>query len=198
MLELESPPVSVATLSSQSLDVFFHPKSVAIIGASDRAGSPGQALTANLFARAGQGMEVFAVNPVHKQIAGHAAYATITDVPATIDLAIIVTHARTVPDIVSECIAAGVRAAIIISAGFREAGAEGKALEREIAERIRGTQLRIIGPNCIGVMNPIAGMNATFARKSALPGSVAFISQSGALCTAILDWSLQEVLGFSA
>ncbi|HET6399829.1 MAG TPA: acetate--CoA ligase family protein [Candidatus Kapabacteria bacterium] len=191
------------------LDVFFHPKSVAIIGASDRAGSPGQAITANLFALIAPGFEVFAVNLIHKQIAGRAAYASIADVPASvdpsrprdgrsIDLAIIVTHATTVPDIVSECIAAGVRGAIIISAGFREAGAAGKALEREIAERIRGTQLRVIGPNCIGVMNPITGMNATFARKSALPGSVAFISQSGALCTAILDWSLQEVLGFSA
>ncbi len=180
------------------LDVFFHPKSIAIIGASERPGSPGEALTTNLFAKTTTGIDVFAVNSVHKTIAGHQAYASIADVPKQIDLAIIVTPARTVPDLISECVQANVRGAIIISAGFREAGAAGKALEREIAERIKDTRLRVVGPNCIGVMNPITGLNATFARKAALPGSVAFISQSGALCTAILDWSLSESLGFSA
>ncbi len=205
MLELESPPAPLVTHAVHPLDVFFHPNRVAIIGASDRAGSPGQMLTANLFAHAAACMtdhapdfEVFPVNPVHKMVAGQPAYASIGAVPAAVDLAIIVTHATTVPDIISECVASGVRGAIVISAGFRESGAEGKALEREIADRIRGTQMRVIGPNCIGVMNPITGLNATFARKAALPGSVAFISQSGALCTAILDWSLNEALGFSA
>jgi acetyltransferase len=180
------------------LDVFFHPKSIAIVGASERVGSPGEALTSGLFARAGSGLKVFAVNPTHKVVSGHPAFAKIRDIPEHVDLAIIVTPAVTVPGIISECVEVGIRGAIIIAAGFRETGAAGKALEREIADRIRGTQLRVIGPNCIGVMNPIINLNATFARKAALPGSVAFISQSGALCTAILDWSLTEALGFSA
>ena len=179
------------------LQVFFHPKSIAIIGASERTGAPGECITSNLFARVGAGFEVYPVNPIRKTIFDRPTFAHIADIPTPVDLAIIVTPAVTVPDIISECIAAGVRGAIVISAGFRESGAAGKALEHEIIERIRGTQLRVIGPNCIGVMNPVVGLNATFARKAALPGSVAFISQSGALCTAILDWSLSEVLGFS-
>ncbi len=180
------------------LDVFFHPKSIAIIGASERAGSPGEAITTNLFASIASGIDVFPVNPTHKLVAGNPAFARISDIPSPIDLAIIVTPAVTVPALISECVDAKVRGAIIISAGFRETGAAGKALEQEISECIRGTELRIVGPNCIGVMNPIIRLNATFARKAALPGSVAFISQSGALCTAILDWSLSEALGFSA
>ncbi len=189
------PPLKMA---KHSLDVFFHPKRIAIIGATERAGSPGEAITTNLFAHVSPGIEVYAVNPTRKLVAGHPAYSSLAEIPGQIDLAVIVTPAQTVPGIIGECVQAGVRGAIIISAGFRETGAAGKALEREIAERIRGTQLRIIGPNCIGVMNPIDRLNATFARKAALPGSVAFISQSGALCTAILDWSLSEALGFSA
>ncbi len=206
MLKTETLPVATTDFSinaventpaNHPLHVFFHPKTVAIIGASERATSPGEALTSNLFARTSSGPDVYAVNPVRKTIFDRPAYARIGDVPAKVDLAIIVTPAVTVPEIISECVAAGVRGAIVISAGFRESGAEGKALEHEIIERIRGTQLRVIGPNCIGVMNPVVALNATFARKAALPGSVAFISQSGALCTAILDWSLSEVLGFS-
>ncbi len=189
---------SDAHASVHPLNVFFHPKSVAIIGATERAGSPGQALTRNLLARVGREFEVFPINPSHNTIAGHPACHRIGDVPAPVDLAIIVTPAATVPALIGECVDAGVRGAIVISAGFREIGKAGKELEHQIAERIRGTGLRVIGPNCIGVMNPIDGINATFARKSALPGNVAFISQSGALCTAILDWSLNEVLGFSA
>jgi acetyltransferase len=180
------------------LNVFFHPKSIAIIGATERPGSPGEALTSNLFSHVRPGLEIFAVNPTRKTIAGHTAYASLADIPMQVDLAAIVTPAATVPAIISECVERGVRGAIIISAGFRETGAAGKALEKEISDRIRGTQLRVIGPNCIGVMNPIDRLNATFARKAALPGNVAFISQSGALCTAILDWSLNEALGFSA
>lgn len=184
--------------SAHSLDVFFNPKRVAIIGASARVGSPGQAITENIFAHKAPGFEVFAVNPARKTVGEHPAFPRVGEIPGQVDLAVIVTHADTVPGIIGECIDAGVRGAIVISAGFREAGAHGKALEQEISDRIRGTQLRVIGPNCIGVMNPITNLNATFARKMALPGSVAFISQSGALCTAILDWSLSESLGFSA
>ncbi len=179
------------------LEVFFRPQTVAVIGASERESSPGRTIFENL-AQENFGGTLYAVNPTHKQVFGFDAYSSITEVPATVELAIIVTPAKTVPGIISECIAAGVKGAVVISAGFRERGEEGKALEQEIAKRIKGTQLRVIGPNCLGVMNPVTGMNATFARKLALPGSVGFISQSGALCTAILDWSLGEVLGFSS
>ena len=103
----------------------------------------------------------------------------------------------TVPDLIGESVEMGIPAAIVISAGFKEAGEHGKELERQIAETIRG-KMRLIGPNCLGLMNPIRGLNATFARSVARPGNVAFISQSGALCTAVLDWSLRENVGFSA
>ncbi|HEV2691097.1 MAG TPA: acetate--CoA ligase family protein, partial [Bryobacteraceae bacterium] len=114
------------------------------------------------------------------------------------DLAVVVTPATTVPGIIGECIEAGVRGAIVISAGFKEHGEQGKELERQILERLRGSRMRLVGPNCLGVMNPISGLNATFAANIARPGNVAFISQSGALCTAILDWCQQEMVGFSA
>ena len=108
------------------------------------------------------------------------------------------TPAATVPAVIGECVQAGVCAVVVISAGFRERGATGAELEREIQEQLRGSKTRLLGPNCLGVMNPLVGMNATFAQDIARPGSVAFLSQSGALLTAILDWSLQEEVGFSA
>ena len=110
---------------------------------------------------------------------------------------VITTPADTVPDLIEESVELGIPAAIVISAGFKELGEDGKELERQISEIIRG-KMRLIGPNCLGVMNPIRGLNATFAHSVARPGNVAFISQSGALCTAVLDWSLQENVGFSA
>ncbi len=116
--------------------------------------------------------------------------------PEDVDLAVIATPAATVPGIVAECAAAGVKGAVIISAGFKECGPAGAELEKQILER-RG-KMRIIGPNCVGVMLPHIGLNATFAKPLALPGNIGFISQSGALCTAILDWSRSIQLGFSA
>lgn len=142
--------------------------------------------------------KIYPVNPHRSQILGLPAYPSIGEIPEKIDLAVIVTPAATVPGIVGECIAADTKGAVVISAGFREHGAEGQALEREIADRLRRDRLRLIGPNCLGVMNPIIGLNATFAQTIARPGNVAFLSQSGALLTAILDWSLREQVGFSA
>ena len=118
--------------------------------------------------------------------------------PEQVDLAVIVTPAPTVPDVIGECVDAGVRGAIVISAGFKEIGAEGIELERRILEQARRGGMRLIGPNCLGVMSPLSGLNATFAAAMARPGNVGFLSQSGALCTAILDWSLRENVGFSA
>jgi acetyltransferase len=142
--------------------------------------------------------KIYPVHPRLHEVLGRRAYARIGEIPESVDLAVIVTPARTVPGIIGECISAGAKGAVIISAGFREQGEEGKALEREIAEQLGRDRLRVVGPNCLGVMNTTVGLNATFAQAMALPGNVAFLSQSGALLTAILDWSLGERVGFSA
>ncbi len=179
------------------LDVIFNPKTVAVIGATEREGSVGRTIIWNLMTNSFGGT-IFPVNPKRPSILGIKAYASIEAIPEKIDLAVIVTPAQTVPGIVRECVAAGVKGAIIISAGFKEIGPEGMALEHEILEEARRGGMRIIGPNCLGVMNPIGGLNATFASAMARPGTVGFISQSGALCTSILDWSFRENVGFSA
>jgi acetyltransferase len=175
------------------LDMMFAPKSVAVIGASEKSGSVGRALLENLRPFHGH---VFPVNPNHATVLEEKAFPTIKDVPEDVDLAVIATPAATVPGIVGKCAAAGVKGAVVISAGFKECGSAGAELENQILER-RG-KMRIIGPNCVGVMLPHIGLNATFAKPLALPGNIGFISQSGALCTAILDWSRSIQLGFSA
>lgn len=179
------------------LDDIFTPNSVAVIGATEREGSLGRTIVWNLMTNSFGGT-IFPVNPKRSSVLGIKAYPNIKDIPEKVDLAVIVTPAKTVPGIVKECVDAGVKGAIIISAGFKEIGEEGAALEEEIMKEARRGKMRIIGPNCLGVMNPISGLNATFANAMANPGSVGFISQSGALCTAILDWSLRENVGFSA
>jgi acetyltransferase len=179
------------------LDAIFAPKSVAVIGASEKAGSVGRTLLWNLISNPFGGT-IFPVNPKHHSILGIKAYSTIFDAPELVDLAVIATPAATVPGIIKECVQAGVKGAIILSAGFKEAGAEGVALEQQILEQAHIGNMRIIGPNCLGVMSPRSGLNATFASTMARPGNVGFISQSGALCTAILDWSFRENVGFSA
>jgi acetyltransferase len=179
------------------LDAIFAPRTVAVIGATDRANSVGRAVLWSLVSSPFGGT-VFPVSEKRPSVRGIKAYKRIADLPEAIDLAVVVTPADTVPAIISECVEAGVPGAIVISAGFKEHGEKGRELERQILERIRGTGLRLIGPNCLGVMNPISGLNATFASNLARPGNVAFISQSGALCTAILDWAQKEMVGFSA
>ncbi|MBD2452527.1 bifunctional acetate--CoA ligase family protein/GNAT family N-acetyltransferase [Nostoc sp. FACHB-87] len=179
------------------LDAIFAPKTVAVIGASETPGSVGRTLLWNLITNPFGGT-VFPVNPKRHSVLGIKAYPKIADIPETIDLAVIATPAPTVPGIIAECVAAGVKSAIVISAGFKEAGAAGIALEQQILAQARRGNIRIIGPNCLGVMSPLSGLNATFASAMARPGNVGFISQSGALCTAILDWSFQENVGFSA
>ncbi len=141
--------------------------------------------------------KVYPVNPRHSCLLGISTIPKVGAAPEKIDLAIIATPARTVPGIIRECSEAGVPAAIIISAGFKECGGSGVQLEQEVLVEARRGAMRIIGPNCLGVMSPHSHFNATFAAEMALPGSVAFLSQSGALCTAILDWSLRENVGFS-
>jgi acetyltransferase len=175
------------------LSAMFAPKSIALIGASEKPGSVGHSLLENLQPFRGR---VFPINPNHARLLGQKAFPTIRDTPQEVDLAVIATPAATVPGIVAECAAADVKGAVIISAGFKECGPAGAELEEQILKR-RG-KMRIIGPNCVGVMLPHIGLNATFAKPLALPGNIGFISQSGALCTAILDWSRSIQLGFSA
>ncbi len=191
------PSHDLLHLRRRPLDALFTPRNVAVIGASERQGSVGRTILWNLISNPFGGT-VFPVNPQRSSILGIRAYPSIADVPEPVDLAVIVTPAPTVPDVVRECVAAGVPGAIVISAGFKEIGAEGVKLEEEILAEARRGNMRIIGPNCLGVMRPTMGLNATFAGGMARPGNVAFISQSGALLTAILDWSFRENVGFSS
>ena len=179
------------------LDAIFAPRNVAVIGATEKEDSVGRTLLWNLISNPFGGT-VFPVNPKRSNVMGIRAYPTITDVPDQVDLAVIVTPAPTVPAVIEECIQKGAKGAIIISAGFKEVGPEGVKLEQEILAKAQAARMRIIGPNCLGVMSPLTGINATFAKGMARPGSVGFISQSGALCTSVLDWSLQENVGFSS
>ncbi|MDW8209045.1 MAG: bifunctional acetate--CoA ligase family protein/GNAT family N-acetyltransferase [Chloroherpetonaceae bacterium] len=179
------------------LDVFFAPGSVALVGASEQEGSVGRTLLWNLISSPFGGT-VYPVNPHRSHVLGIRTYPSVSALPEPVDLAVIATPAPTVPAIVAECARAGVQGAIVISAGFQEAGVEGVALAEQIRHHVRQSRMRLIGPNCLGVMRPLTGLNATFAGGMALPGNVAFISQSGALLTGILDWSLRELVGFSA
>jgi acetyltransferase len=181
------------------LDALFLPETVAVIGASERAGTVGRTVLENLLHGTFQG-RIFPVNPKRPQLLGVPAYPNLAAIPETADLAVIATPAPTVPGIIAECVDAGVRSVVVISAGFREKGKEGAALEEQIrAELRRSTNgMRLIGPNCLGVMTPRIGFNATFANDIARTGNVAFLSQSGALLTGILDWSKREQVGFSA
>ncbi len=180
-----------------ALDSLFAPNAIAVIGATDRPGTVGRTLLENLRNASFHG-RVYGVNPKRTEVLGLRCFSRIGDIPEKMDLAIIVTPAPTVPGVIGECVDAGVRAAVVISAGFKERGPEGTALELQIQQQLRRGTMRLIGPNCLGVMNPALGMNATFAQEIARPGNVAFLSQSGALLTAILDWSLEEQVGFSA
>ncbi len=194
---LLDPASNIVRAERPALDAIFAPRTVAVIGASETPGSVGRNLTRNLIASPFGG-RVYAVNPHRASVLGLEAYPTIAAVPEPVDLAVVATPAATVPGVIAECARAGVRGAIIISAGFKEIGPAGAALEQQVLEAARGSGLRLVGPNCLGVMNPRTGLNATFATAMARPGPVGFLSQSGALCTAVLDWSLRENVGFSA
>jgi acetyltransferase len=189
--------LDVYRYAHKPLDAIFSPASVAVIGATEKQGSVGRTILWNLITNSFGGT-VFPVNLKRSSVLGIKAYPSVKDVPDRVDLAVVVTPAPTVPGVIAECVEAGVKGAIIISAGFKETGPEGLALEQQTLAEARKGNMRIIGPNCLGVMSPVTGLNATFASAMARPGSVGFISQSGALCTAILDWSFRENVGFSA
>ncbi|HEY0707129.1 MAG TPA: CoA-binding protein, partial [Polyangia bacterium] len=180
-----------------SLAPFFSPRNVAVIGATEKPGSVGRTILWNLMSNPFGGA-VFPINPHRASVLGIKSHPSLEAVPDPIDLAVIVTPAATVPGLVRACAAKGVKGVIVISAGFKEAGPAGVALEQEVLDEVIRSGMRLVGPNCLGIMAPRAGLNATFASAMARPGNVAFLSQSGALCTAILDWSLREHVGFSA
>ena len=188
--------LDVYRYTHEPLDAIFSPNSVAVIGATEREGSVGRTILWNLITNSFGGT-VFPVNLKRPSVLGIKAYPTILDVPDEVDLAVVVTPAPTVPGVIRDCVKKGVQGAIIISAGFKEIGEEGAELERQILAEARKGKMRIVGPNCLGVMSPVTGLNATFAADMARWGKVGFISQSGALCTAILDWSFRENVGFS-
>ena len=191
------PAHDILRTEGQPLDIIFSPKTVAVIGATEKVGSVGRTVLWNLVSTPFGGT-IFPVNPKRHSVLGIKAYPTIARVPEPVDLVVIATPAATVPEVIQECVDAGVKGAIILSAGFKESGAAGAVLEQKILEQARRGKMRIIGPNCLGVMRPRTGLNATFASAMARSGNVGFISQSGALCTSILDWSFRENVGFSA
>ncbi|TRO49851.1 acetyl-CoA synthetase, partial [Candidatus Bathyarchaeota archaeon] len=179
-----------------NLDKIFNPKSIAIVGASDKEGSVGNAIVKN-FTEQGYAGKVYLVNIRKTEINGIKTYQNIQQIPESVDLAVIATPAKTVPAVVEECGQAKVKGAIIVSAGFKETGPEGKALEEKILQTKNKYGIRIIGPNCIGIICPRNKLNATFTNNMPKPGKIAFISQSGALGSAILDWAVHENIGFS-
>ena len=191
------PAHDVLGYEGGSLEAIFRPETVAVIGATERPGSVGRTIMWNLVSSPFGGT-VFPVNSRRPNVLGIKAYPSVSEVPQKVDLAVIVAPAPAVPEIITECVEAGVEGAIIISAGFRETGPEGIELEERVLAEARRGRMRIIGPNCLGVMNPTTGLNATFAGSMARQGSVGLLSQSGALLTAILDRSFRENIGFSS
>jgi acetyltransferase len=178
------------------LNRLFRPRSIAVFGASERPDSVGTRVFANLL-DAGFVGELFPVNPKHKRVQGRRCFTSLDKIGRNIDLAVIATPAKTVAGIIRECGEHGIKAAIILTAGFVEMGRKGEHLQREVTDTARRYDMRIIGPNCLGVMRPDIGLNATFSRSNAKPGNLALVSQSGALCTAILDWAEARGVGFS-
>jgi acetyltransferase len=177
------------------LDRLFAPRSVAVFGASDDATSVGGRLFTNIVDGGFEGA-VHPINPVRREVRGRPCSASLAEVDRPVDLAVIATPAPTVASVLHECGEHGVRAAVVCSAGFEEGGVGG-AMERELLLEARRSGVRVLGPNCLGILRPARKLNATFSRGSARAGSLALVSQSGALCTAILDWADERQVGFS-
>jgi len=178
------------------LHSIFHPTSIAVVGATESIGV-GRTVMMNLL-KSPFGGCVFPINPKRNAVLGVKAYRNIASCPEHVDMAIIAVPAKAVPGVIGECVDAGVNGAIVLSAGFAEMGEPGRALEAQIMAHCARTGMRVIGPNCLGVSCSSTGVNATFASSMIAKGKVAFFSQSGALCTAILDHSRKAGFGFSA
>jgi acetyltransferase len=183
-------------MSAINLDKIFHPQSIAVVGASQRAGSIGSAIMHNLI-REGYPGKVYPINPRHKTIWDLGSFPSLSELESPVDLVIMATPIASAPQIVKECKKAGAGGLIIISAGGKEIGTKGRELESAIKKEAKDSSLRIIGPNCLGIVCSQAKLNASFASHMPLPGNMAFISQSGAICTSVLDLSIKEQIGFS-
>ncbi len=183
-------------MSQYNLDRIFQPRRVAVVGASEGAGGIGNALMKNLIEGGFQG-KLLPVNPKYPAVHGISAVGSVSDLETGVDLAIIATPIRTVPDIVRECVEKKIAGAIVISAGGKEVGEKGREIEARIRATAHAGGLRIVGPNCLGVIRPKVSLNASFASEMPDIGDLAFVSQSGAICTAILDLALKEHIGFS-
>ena len=170
---------------------------MAIIGATERDGAVGGVLIQNMSEAAYQGA-LYAVNPKYRKVREVPCYGSVADLPQAVELAVVATPAPTVPGVIEECGRAGIKHAVVITAGFSEMGAQGAVFEREVLENARRHGLRLLGPNCLGIMRPAIGLNATFARGNAASGPLGIISQSGAICTALLDWARPNGIGFSS
>jgi len=184
-------------MNSHYLTPLFTPESVALFGASDRTDSVGGVVFKNLLTSGFKG-RIYAINPKRDEVQGEKAYSSLNDFEELVDLVVVATPASSIPGIVEACGERGVRMMLILSAGFRETGAEGRRLEDRVTQLVRRYGIRLMGPNCLGIIRPDKGLNITFANNSAKPGNLAFVSQSGAICTAILDWAEQNDIGFSA
>jgi acetyl coenzyme A synthetase (ADP forming)-like protein len=178
------------------LEAFFTPQSVAVIGAARKPGKLGYGVLSNIL-QYGYSGKVYPINPKAEEILGLKSYPSVLEVPDPVELAIIVIPNKFVPQVMEECGKKGVKGTIIISAGFREAGMEGIKLERQVLDIAKQYGIRIVGPNCLGIISTHTPLNASFAAGMPPKGGIAFMSQSGALCTAILDWALSEEIGFS-
>jgi len=184
-------------LVAHALKRILSPSAVALFGASDQPGSVGQVVLANLLGAGFEG-QLVAINPRHETVQGLPCHPDLGSSEVDADLAIIATPPSTVPGIIRQCGRRGVRGAVVLSAGFGETGERGQKREAELLRLARRHHVRLIGPNCLGVVRPDAGLNATFSNNRALPGQMALVSQSGAICTAVLDWAESEKIGFSA
>lgn len=184
-------------LEQHYLTTLFEPKSVAVIGASERENSVGNVLFKNILDSGYKG-RLYAINPKHETILGVQSYKSIEEIGARVELAVIATRPQTVPDLVEQCGRSGIKNVIVITAGFAEAGHSGAALERKMLEIARSYNVRVLGPNCLGIIRPELGLNATFARVTANVGNLALVSQSGAMCSSVLDWAKSNRVGFSS
>jgi len=182
---------------SNSLEALLAPRSVAVVGASDSPGKVGTSIFQNLLEHRFTGT-VYPVNVKSKFVAAQRAYGSLSDLPERVDLAVLCTPATTIPNLVEQCGSLGIPAALVITAGFQEIGSAGLALQQDLIRAIsKYPALRILGPNCLGLIHPESRLSASFARGMPKAGGLAFVSQSGALCTAFLDWSIREGIGFS-
>ena len=183
-------------MQNHYLEKLFNPRSIALIGASDKPLSLGTDLFTNLLA-AGFSGKIYPVNPKYKEIKNHKCYKSIKDIHQEIDLVVIVTKAHLVEKVLRECGDQNIQQVIILSGGFSESGEKGANLEKKIVNIAREYNIRLVGPNCLGLMRPSISLNATLDNNPVLPGNIAVVSQSGALCAAILDWAYGEKIGFS-